>query len=276
MSDAVLLMAYGSPRSPDEVGPYLKDIRGGREPSPEAVASLAQRYARIGGRSPLLDITARQAQALERELGIPVRIGMKHWHPYIAETVAQMTGVTRLVGLALAPHYARMSIGGYEERLRAAAGSIDVRMVRSWYDEPSFVEFWSRRLRETLGDWTEACVIFTAHSLPVSEAEPYVDQLTESAKLVAGGMHHEVAFQSVSNTGVPWLGPELQERLHGERVVVAPIGFVSDHLEILYDIDVEAAEHAKRGGIELRRVPSPNDDPEFIRVLATVVRSALR
>jgi ferrochelatase len=296
MTIGVLCMAYGSPRTPDETAAYLKDIRGGREPSAEAVASLVCRYARIGGRSPLLDITTRQVVALNERLGpaAVVRVGMKHWHPYIADAVDAFArdGIDMLVGLALAPHYSGMSIGGYEQRLRKAAVDAglrcDVRMVHSWYDVPSFVAFAARTLRATLegSDGRATRVIFTAHSLPeriLAQGDPYLDQLLASSRLIAEHARiadHEFAFQSAGRTGEPWLGPDLAERLEAaaadgvRRVVVHPIGFTADHLEILYDIDVACAERAAALGIELKRTPSPNDDAAFVAALADVVRMA--
>ena len=303
MKPGVLLMTYGSPRTLDEVEGYYTDIRGGRKPSQEAIEELSSRYERIGG-SPLPEITVRQAEALEAELKddpsgpVPVFVGMKHWHPFIAEAVDEIVaaGVDTLVGIALAPHYSRMSIGGYEDRVQAAReakdAGFDLRMVRSWYQEPGFVELVAARLRQTLGDWDAASdpatrVLFSAHSLPeriLASGDPYRDQLLDSAEIIAkaaGVSNWEFAFQSASHTGEPWLGPDILERLEvfagegGRRAVVAPIGFTADHLEILFDVDIECVELAQRLGLELRRLPSPNDDPGFIGVLADIARTAL-
>jgi protoporphyrin/coproporphyrin ferrochelatase len=305
MRPGILLMTYGSPRTLDEVEGYFTDIRGGRQPSPEAVEELSSRYARIGG-SPLPEITVRQAQALESRLAgdaqggwgpVPVFVGMKHWHPFIAEAVDEIVsaGVDTLVGIALAPHYSRMSIGGYEDRVQAArearGADFDLRMVRSWYREPAFVDFVAGRLLGTLEGWDASDpstrVVFTAHSLPeriLVWGDPYRDELLDSARMIAeaaGIGRWELAFQSASQTGEPWLGPDVLERLTalagegGRRAVVAPIGFTADHLEILFDVDVECMELAERLGLELRRLPSPNDDPGFIEVLAGIARGAL-
>lgn len=294
MKTAVLLMAYGSPRTAADVGPYLADIRGGREPSEHAVRELESRYARIGGTSPLLDITLRQAAALQTAVGLPVYVGMKHWHPYVREAVERIVadGVERVVALALAPHYAGMSIGGYQERLERAraelGGGFSVTLIRSWFDEPAFVDLAARNVRAALADWDDAHVLFTAHSLPqriLSEGDPYVDELRVSAKLIADRasvQRWELAFQSASPTGEPWIGPDVLDRLPAltesgvRRVVIAPIGFVADHLEILFDVDVLFAELAGELGIELRRVASPNDDPLLAEALATAVRKGLR
>jgi ferrochelatase len=286
MSDAVILMAYGSPATADDIRPYFEDIRGGKPVSDEAVAELAERYRRIGGRSPLDDVTEAQRAALERELGIPVFVGMKHWQPRIAEAVerALEAGATRLIGLVLAPHYSRMSVGEYRERLDAALDGRDAELVlvESWHDDDAFVQVVADRVRGT-----DAWVVFTAHSLPeriLAAGDPYRDQLLETSRLVAEraglGERWSFAFQSASSTGVPWLGPDILdelERLHGEgvrKVLVAPVGFVSDHLEILWDLDVEAVEKAGELGLELARIESMNDDPAFVRALAGVVERA--
>ncbi|HVE92554.1 MAG TPA: ferrochelatase [Actinomycetota bacterium] len=292
MTVGVMLMAYGSPRTLDEVRPYLQDIRGGRPPSDEGVQELTERYRRIGGSSPLVDITQRTARALEARLGpdrYRVRAGMKHWHPYIAESAADLEDCDRVIGLGLAPHFSHMSIGGYESRLRdALQGGPDVSVVRSWWREPAFVEFTSAALRDALADWEPSGtrVFFTAHSLPeriLEQGDPYRDQLSESSRLVAeaaGVDGWEFAFQSASHTGVPWLGPDILDRLDafaaegGRRAVVVPIGFVSEHLEILFDVDVECVEKAQAIGLELRRTALPNDDPRFVEVLASVVERA--
>ena len=283
MKDAVIVMAYGSPSTADDIRPYLEDIRGGRPVSDEAVAELTERYRRIGGRSPLDEVTEAQRAALEHELGIPVFVGMKHWRPRIAEAVerALESGATRIVGVVLAPHYSRMSVGEYRERLEAALEGRDAELVlvESWHDDPAFVDVVADRVRGT-GAW----VVFTAHSLPqraLAGGDPYRDQLLETSRLVserAGlGERWSFAFQSASATGEPWLGPDILEELErlageGEReVLVAPVGFVSDHLEILWDLDIEAREKAQALGLELERITSLNDDPSFIHALAGVV-----
>ena len=282
--DAVVLMAYGSPSEPEDVRPYLEDVRGGRPVSDQAVEELAERYRRIGGRSPLDDVTEAQRAALQRELGAPVFVGMKHWRPRIAEAVeaALAAGATRIVGLVLAPHYSRLSIGGYRERLeKALADRAGLVLVESWHDEPSFIDALAERVRGT-----DAWVVFTAHSLPeriLDEGDPYRDQLRETARLVAeraGVERWSFAFQSASPTGEPWLGPDVLEeleRLRAEgvsKVLGAPVGFVSDHLEILWDLDVEARERAAELGLEWARTESLNDEPAFVHALAELVRKA--
>ena len=264
--------------------PYLEDIRGGRPVSDEAVEELAERYRRIGGRSPLDEITEAQRAGLERKLGLPVFVGMKHWRPGIAEAVqaALAGGATRIFGLVLAPHYSRLSVGDYHEQLeRAVGGRAALVPIVSWHDHEPFVEVLAGRVQGT-GAW----VVFTAHSLPeriLAEGDPYRDQLLETSRLVAGRAGLErwsFAFQSASATGEPWLGPDILEeleRLHAEgvrQVLVAPVGFVSDHLEILWDLDVEADERAKALGLEISRIESLNADPAFVRALAQLVERA--
>jgi ferrochelatase len=285
MNAAVILMAYGSPATADDVPAYLADIREGRPASQEAVDELAERYRRIGGRSPLDGITEAQRAALERELGVPVFVGMKHWRPRIAEAVeaALAGGADTLVGLVLAPHYSRLSIAGYRERLeRALQGRAELVFVESWHDHGPFLEVLAERVRGFDGH-----VVFTAHSLPeriLQDGDPYRDQLLETSRLVAERAELEdwsFAFQSASPTGQPWLGPDILEELDTlaangvRRVLVCPVGFVSDHLEILWDLDIEAREKAAEVGLELERIESLNDDPQFVRTVAGVVGKAL-
>jgi protoporphyrin/coproporphyrin ferrochelatase len=286
VSTAVVLMAYGSPDGIEGIRPYLEDIREGRPVSDEAVAELTERYRRIGGESPLAEITERQRAALERELRLPVHVGMKHSPPRIAEAVdaALAGGADVVVGVVLAPHYSALSIAGYRERLEAAVrGRGDVVFVDSWHDHGPYLELLAGRVRGT-----DAHVVFTAHSLPeriLAMGDPYRDQLLETSRLVAeraGLGSWSFAFQSASATGEPWLGPDILEELDDlhargvRKVLVAPVGFVSDHLEILWDLDVEARERAAVLGLELERIESLNDDPAFIRGLAELVRQALR
>jgi ferrochelatase len=332
-------MAYGSPSRPEDVPAYFADIRGGRPASAEAVEELAERYRRIGGGSPLNEITERQRAALERELSVPVYVGMKHWTPRISEAAerALTDGAERVVGLVLAPHFSHMSVGGYKRQLQEAlAGRAELVFITSYHSFEPFIELLAERVSgaltsrswgaagkggkpEARGQYRpstaerrgrsllppaeaggggpglhpaeatavqareDAHVVFTAHSLPeriLADGDPYMKQLLETSGLVAeraGIKSWSFAFQSESPTGEPWLGPDIVdelERLHGEgvrKVLVAPIGFVADHLEIYWDIDVEAREKAAELGLELDRTESLNDDPAFIRVLASVV-----
>jgi protoporphyrin/coproporphyrin ferrochelatase len=282
---AVILMAYGSPATVDDVPGYLADIREGRPVSQEAIDELTERYRRIGGRSPLDEITEAQRAALERALGVPVFVGMKHWRPRIAEAVEAglAAGADTLVGLVLAPHYSRLSIAGYRERLeQALQGRAELVFVESWHDHVPFLDVLAERVRRFDGH-----VIFTAHSLPeriLQDGDPYRDQLLETSRLVAEGAGltaWSFAFQSASATGEPWLGPDILEELDRltangvHRVLVCPVGFVSDHLEILWDLDIEARAKAAELGLELERIESLNDDPQFVRALAGIVEKRL-
>jgi protoporphyrin/coproporphyrin ferrochelatase len=279
-------MAYGSPEHPEDIRPYLEDIREGRPVSERAVEELTERYRRIGGRSPLDELTERQRAALERELELPVHVGMKHWRPRIADAVERAIagGADRLVAVVLAPHYSALSIAGYRERLETALdGRAELVFVESWHDVEPFIAVLADRVRDT-----DAHVVFTAHSLPeriLAMGDPYKGQLLETSRLVAeraGIDRWSFAFQSESPTGEPWLGPDILDELTRlrregvEKVLVCPVGFVSDHLEILWDLDVEARERAAELGLELDRIESLNDDAAFIDALATVVRSTLR
>jgi len=284
---AVVLMAYGSPERLADVPAYYADIRGGRPIAPEQLDDLVERYRRLGieDSSPLNAITEETRAALERELGLPVFTGMKHWTPRIADAAeAALAGGAEIVaGLVLAPHWSALSIKGYREQLeRAIEGRAELAFVDSWHDEPGFVDLLADRVRGT-----DAHVVFTAHSLPariVAEGDPYKEQLLETAHLVAeaaGLRDWSFSFQSESPTGEPWLGPDLLDHLAALReagitdVLVCPVGFVSDHLEIRWDIDVEAQERAAELGMRLERIEMPNADPAFVRTLAGIVRRAL-
>jgi len=282
---AVILMAYGSPATAEDIPAYLADIRKGRPVTQEAIDELSERYRRIGGRSPLDEVTEAQRAGLERELGLPVFAGMKHWQPRIADAVeaALAGGAETLVGLVLAPHYSRLSIAGYRERLEnALQGRAELVFVESWHDHGPFLDVLAERVRGFDGH-----VVFTAHSLPeriLRDDDPYREQLLETSRLAAeraGLADWSFAFQSASATGEPWLGLDLLEELdrlaaNGVRhVLVCPVGFVSDHLEILWDLDVEARERAAGLGLELDRIESLNDDPAFVRALAGIVERAL-
>jgi protoporphyrin/coproporphyrin ferrochelatase len=287
MSAAVVLMAYGSPDRIEDVPAYYADIRGGRPIRPELLADLEARYRRLGieDRNPLNEITERTRAALELELGLPVFTGMKHWTPRIADAVntALAGGAATIVALVLAPHYSHMSIGGYRAQVEdALAGRAELLFVESWHDHPALVELWAERLRGT-----DAHVVFTAHSLPariVDEGDPYREQLLQTCQLVAdsaGIRDWSFSFQSESPTGEPWLGPDILDHfdeLHAtgvDSVLIAPIGFVADHLEIRWDLDTEAVEKAQELGMQLGRTAMPNDDPEFVAALAGIVRRAL-
>ena len=285
MKHALVLMAYGSPETADDIRPYLEDIREGRPVSDRAVEELTERYRRIGGRSPLDEVTERQRAALEAELGIPVFVGMKHSRPRIADAAEQglASGAEVIVGLVLAPHYSELSIAGYRERLESAlAGRAALAFIESWHDHGPFLDVLADRVRGT-----DAHVIFTAHSLPArirDTGDPYETQLLASATAIAERAalrEWSFAFQSASQTGESWLGPDILdelETLHARgvrQVLAAPVGFVSDHLEILWDLDIEAREKAAELGIAFDRIESLNDDPAFVAALADLARQTL-
>lgn len=297
---AVLLMAYGSPDRLDQVEAYYTDIRRGSPPPPELLEELLDRYRAIGGGSPLSGIVERQRAALEAELGrrgtpIAVYAGMRHIEPRIGRIVGRMVddGVDGFVAVALAPQRSSNAAGYRRAVDGALAGVPDAppcRIVESWHDEGRFIQALAAATQTALdrfADPTGVRVIFTAHSLPtrvVAEGDTYPDELARTAALVAervGLERYEFAFQSAGRTGEPWLGPDLRDELRrladeGVReVVVCPVGFVADHLEVLYDIDIEARAVADELGIRLERAPSMNDDPTFIAGLADVAERAL-
>jgi len=281
----VLCMAYGSPATEADIEAYYTHIRGGRKPSPGALEELTERYRAIGG-SPLMAVTRAQADALGEALDLPTFVGMKHAPPFIADGAAEAkgAGIKRLVALPLAPHYAEMSVGGYRRAL-AAAWDGELVFIPGFHDHPAFISAIRAVLSEALAESAPDQLFFTAHSLPariVAEGDGYHDRLLESCRLVEAGMklpRWEFAFQSASTTGEPWLGPDLLEaveRSGAGNVLVCPIGFVADHLEVLYDLDVEAQAFARSKGISIRRTASLNTRPDFIDAMASVVRDALR
>ena len=311
----VLVMAYGTASGPEDVERYYTDIRGGRRPSPEHLEELRERYAAVGNRFPLLDITRQQAEGLERELNrdgpgaFRAYLGMKHSPPFIAETIDRMRedGIELAIGIVMAPHWSGMSVEGYLDRVREDVGegppAFD--FVRSYHDDPRFVSFLAERVAHAIGGLTAeerrgATVIFSAHSLPTRTVEDgslrclrchgcedtcrYRDSLAETADLVAGELglaRHTIAWQSAGRTDEPWWGPPIEDVLGDlasqgcPAVVVCSAGFVADHLEILYDLDIEARGIAQRAGMRLVRTEMPNADPAFVRVLADVVRERL-
>ena len=287
MNAAIVLMAYGSPDRIEDVPEYYADIRGGRPVRPELLADLTERYRQLGieESNPLNQITEQTRAALAAELGLSVFTGMKHWRPRIADAAeaALRTGSDTVVGLVLAPHYSQLSIGGYRQQLDdALAGRAELEFVDSWHLEPGFVELLADRVRST-----SAHVVFTAHSLPariLDEGDPYNDQLLATSRAVAQRAElrdWSFSYQSASSTGEPWLGPDIidhLEALHAkgvDDVLVCPIGFVADHLEIRWDLDTQAHKKADELGMRLVRIEMPNAEPAFVATLATIVRRAL-
>lgn len=298
----VLVMAHGTPARREEIAPFYTRIRRGRPPSAAQLAELEDRYAAIGGLSPLAERTLAQVdgvrEALEQRAPgrYTVAYGAKHTAPLIEEAAAELTGagVARVIGLVLAPHGASMGSQEYLERAEAAiGGKCPFIAVPQWYAEPDLVALLATRVTDALaalaagGDQRSYPVIFTAHSLParvVESGDTYPEQLEESARLVAeaaGLARWQVAWQSAGRTPEPWLGPDIRDAVRqlaesggSKGVVVCPIGFVTDHLEVLYDIDVELAAVAAEVGLPLARTASLNDDPRFIAVLADVITAA--
>ncbi len=296
--EAVLLMAYGSPDRDEDIEAYYTHIRGGRKPTREEVENLRSRYRVIGGHSPLLEITNSTAKKLEQRLGRRVFAGMKHWHPFISETFDKISedGVTDLLALALAPHYSKMSIGSYQDAVSRAnsqyGSKVKVSFVNDWHLNPVFIQKWSERIikaqNEKFGgaDRSKIYFLFSAHSLPeriLSWNDPYNTQLLETTGKLANVLglapsQYGFAFQSAGHTSEPWLGPDILEKIKQLKdeggwteILSIPIGFVSDHLEILFDIDVEAKELSRELGVHLERTESFNDSDDFIDVLQSVV-----
>jgi ferrochelatase len=298
-------MAYGSPKNQEEILPYYTHMRGGRTPSPGALSELQGRYAAIGGHSPLTEITLAQADGLRRSLNSgegqawAVYVGMKHSDPFIEVAVREMAehGVKQAIGIVLAPHYSVMSIAEYVQRASRTAqetpGAPQLTFVENWHLHPGYINWLARRVRAELAALGEqrgrhSLVIFTAHSLPArlrDMGDPYPDQLGETAGAVAAELSlgkWTTGWQSVAQTaGEPWLGPELLEVVRSEKAkgttdfVVCACGFVADHLEILFDLDVEAKRVASELGITIVRTDMPNADPEFLEVLADLARKGI-
>ena len=298
---AVLLMAYGTPRTPAEIEPYYTDIRRGRAPTPEQLADLIARYDAIGGISPLAARTEAQRDALQSALDAiapdtyEVVLGLKHAEPMIETAVNDLAarGFQHIIGLVLAPHYSSFSIGQYMGRARTAAEphGLTVTSIDSWATEPAFVEFLATDLRTRLSAMPENTkVLFTAHSLPqriIDAGDPYPDELRSTAEAVATAAGLEswsswsIAWQSAGRTPEPWIGPDilaviddLAESENASGVVVCACGFVADHLEVLFDLDIEAKKHAEAKGLSFDRTSCVNDNASIMRALAQRVVSA--
>jgi len=293
----VLVMAYGTPDSPEDVERYYTHIRRGRAPDPELLVELQDRYNAIGGISPLLAITRAQVDGITAALeqAEPGRfitaLGQKHSAPYIEDGVVELLdrGVERIVGIVLAPHFSTMSIAQYAARAEAAAeGRVPVDVVHSWHLEPGYLELLTGYLGDALAavGGQDGCeVLFTAHSLPqriLQAGDPYPDQLAETAAALAEDASIDVwsvAWQSAGRTADPWIGPDVLDVVKaraqaGTRaIVVCACGFVADHLEVLYDLDIETKALADELGVAFARTASPNAEPEFTAMLAGVVRA---
>jgi ferrochelatase len=291
-------MTYGSPRDLDDVGAYITRVRGGREPDATLLAEFRRRYQVIG-MSPLIKITQAQASGLESSLGSDFRVaaGMRFSEPSVAAAVANVRnrGAERLLGLILSPQYSATLMGGYDQALQAASDGLPARTVGAWHLNPAFIDVLASRIRGTLASYPDAIrdtvpVLLTAHSLPkrVVDREPeYVEQLQDTARAIAHAAElpeeqWSFAYQSAGHTPEEWLKPDLLDVLPqlaaaGHRnVVVAPVQFLADHLETLYDVDVAGRDQAMQAGIErLTRVEAPNAAPDFLDALADVVRGEL-
>ncbi len=308
---AILIMAYGGPDSLENVEPYLLDVRGGRPTPAELVEEIRQRYEEIGGKSPLLEITIKQAKALEAHLNLnaenqyQVFVGMRHWFPYIREAVAEIaaSGTTNLIAFCMTPFFSNMSTGAYYEHLDKAIAlqkefpvwqqNLKVTKIGAWYTNPLYVQAIATNLRETLLLAKEQgvlspTVLFTAHSLPkfiIEKGDPYADQFKQLAQLVAIAANlptnqWSYCFQSAGASSMRWLGPSLEQTIEdyakqGQKtIIVAPIGFLSDHVEVLFDIDIEAQQLANKLNINLLRMPSLNDHPLFIQALGKIIKES--
>lgn len=294
-----LMMAYGGPDKIGDVSDYLRDVRNYRPTSDELIHEIAERYEQIGGRSPILELTQAQASALETKLNEDpegsrwrVDVGMRHWHPFIKDVLAELEGegVTQVVGLVMAPHYSRMSIGAYYKRVEAAGSPIEVVPIERWHLLPGYLDALADRVQDALQKFPEAVrkdvpVIFSAHSLPEKILEwddPYPRELQETVAAVAERISprpYTFSYQSAAMTPDPWLGPDVAETVERyaaegkKHVLVAPVGFVTEHVEILYDIDVDFMHQAEKLGVQLERIEMLNDHPLMIAALADLVRA---
>ncbi|MFS0554384.1 ferrochelatase [Brevibacillus sp. 179-C9.3 HS] len=301
----LLLMAYGTPRSPEEIEPYYTHIRRGRKPPQELLDDLKARYEAVDGLNRFADITDEQVRALEQEMNkrFPDRefvgyLGLKHIAPFIEDAVEQMKrdGIKEAISLVLAPHYSSYSVKEYNGRAQEHSAAIEgpaIHSIESWYLEPGFIGYWVNAIQETFAKMTveergQAVVIFSAHSLPekiLKSGDPYPIQLEETAKLIAeqaGITSYEIGWQSAGNTPDPWLGPDVQDLTRElyeskgyQAFVYCPVGFVAEHLEVLYDNDFECKAVTDELGVHYYRPPMPNARPAFISCLADAVEGKL-
>jgi protoporphyrin/coproporphyrin ferrochelatase len=303
--DAVLLIAFGGPLGPADVRPFLANVLRGRRVTPERVDEVAHHYELFGGVSPLTELTRRQARGLQARLAevgpqLPVFVGMRNWHPFLADTLSEMSraGIRRALGIIMAAHRSYSSCLQYRENVRdargavkdAASGAVEVIYTGDWHEHPAFIDAWTAHIERALAGLPQpsrglARLIFTAHSIPtqMADAYPYREQLLSSARLIAERLRRmdwALVYQSRSGRpGDPWLGPDVRDYLREARAgglaaaVLCPIGFVSDHVEVLYDLDHEALGVARELGLQVVRAETPNDDPLFIDMMADLVRA---
>lgn len=297
----VMLLAFGGADSLEAVEPFMKNLMGGRIPPPPLVEKMKARYQLIGGKSPLPEITAKQAAKLEELLNLKggnykVVVGMRHWHPFISEALDKLTayGVGKIIGLSMAPFYSQVSSGTYEEELKRAAASLDnppeVVFTEPFYNSALFIEALAQRISETIADVPgnkreNIPVIFSAHSLPmtcIEQGDPYVKQLEQTVQLVANELglgNWFIAYQSKGGGQGQWLGPTVEEVMQELKdkgstdVIVVPVGFVSDHIETLYDIDIAQKKFAESLGLGFYRTAALNASDLFIQALAEIVQS---
>ncbi|MCM3595366.1 ferrochelatase [Metabacillus idriensis] len=301
----LLVMAYGTPYKEEDIERYYTHIRHGRPPAPEMLQDLKDRYEAIGGISPLAKITLDQAKSLEEHLNavqnevqFKMYLGLKHIEPFVEDAVKQMKedGIEEAVSIVLAPHFSTFSVKSYNGRAKQEAenlGGLKIISVESWYKEPKFIDYWTKKVKETYSSMTseereKAVLIVSAHSLPekiIAAGDPYPGQLQETADLIAGAAgieNYEIGWQSAGNTPEPWLGPDVQDLTRdlyeqkGYRTFVyIPVGFVADHLEVLFDNDYECKVVTDELGAKYYRPEMPNAKDEFIDCLSTVVLKEL-
>ncbi|EAC5508881.1 ferrochelatase [Listeria monocytogenes] len=297
----LLVMAYGTPYKDEDIERYYTDIRHGHKPSEEMIADLRGRYHAIGGLSPLAKITEAQAYGLEKalndsqdEVEFKAYIGLKHIEPFIEDAVEAMRkdGIEEAISIVLAPHYSSFSVEAYNKRAKDAAdklGGPSIKAINDWYKQPKFIQMWADRINETAkqipaDELLDTVLIVSAHSLPEKikqHNDPYPDQLQETADFIFEKVvvpHYALGWQSEGKTGEPWLGPDVQDltrELYGQEkykhFIYTPVGFVAEHLEVLYDNDYECKVVTDEVGAAYHRPPMPNADPEFLEVLRTVV-----
>jgi ferrochelatase len=292
---AVLLMAHGTPESVDQMPDYLRLVRGGREPSLALIEEMSHNWEAIGGRSPLTDITLQQGEALRTQLAadgldVAVVVGMRNWRPFIADAMRdiELTGARRVVGIPMAPQFSTLSVQKYMDAATSALPpGVEFSCVRSFHDHPLLIEAFAEKVLAE-NPCPDEEIVFTAHSLPQRVAaggDPYPNQVAATAKAIAdrcGIRSYQTAYQSAGRTPEPWLGPDLSDHVRARaasgvrRMLVVPVGFVCDHTEILFDIDVQAAGAAREAGVALRRTRSLNTSPTFIRALAALTVDSLQ